>query len=222
MAFEKVVLPTYSKTEEILNSVSHGLGIPLGVLFMLFGIWHSTSTNGAVAAIVFGVATIIMYSSSTLYHCLKPGTAKKAFRLIDHSAIFIMITGTASAINIMAVYPHDKVFCVITATLSIVLSIVGIALTFIDQEKYKKVQMRLYMVVGYTSVLMIYPIAKYYKGESLVPFILALVGGISYSVGVVFYKIGKKKPYFHSVFHLFVLAGTLLHFAMLYIALGKI
>ena len=222
MAFEKVVLPVYSKTEEILNSVSHGIGIPLGALFIILGIRQSTSPNGAVAAVVFGVATIIMYASSTLYHSLRPSDAKKAFRLIDHSAIFIMITGTASAINIMAVYPHSKAFSVITASLSIILSIVGIALTFIDQEKYKKVQMRLYMVVGYTSVLMIYPIAKYYKGESMVPFILAMVGGISYSVGVIFYKIGKKKPYFHSIFHLFVLAGTLLHFAMLYIALGKV
>lgn len=222
MALEKVVLPVYSKIEEILNSVSHGIGIPLGILFIILGVDRSTSANGAVAAIVFGVATIIMYMSSTLYHSLKPGTAKKAFRLIDHSAIFIMITGTASAINIMAVYPHEKVFCVISATLSIALSIIGIALTFIDQEKYIKVQMRLYMVVGFTSVLMIYPIVKHYKGESMLPFILAVVGGLSYTVGIVFYKIGKKKPYFHSIFHLFVLVGTLLHFAMIYIGLAKV
>lgn len=222
MAFEKVVLPTYSKTEEILNAVSHGLGVPMGIIFMIIGISISKTPNAVVASVVFGVATIIMYASSMLYHSLKPGTAKKAMRLIDHSAIFIMITGTASTINILAVYPHDKIFCVITATLSIVLSIVGIALTFIDQEKYKKAQMRLYMVVGYTSVLMIYPIAKYYKGESMVPFILAVVGGLAYTVGVVFYKMGKKKPYFHSIFHLFVLAGTSLHFAMIYITLGTV
>lgn len=222
MAFEKVVLPLYTKTEEILNAVSHGLGVPMGIIFMIIGISISKTPNAVVASVVFGVATIIMYASSMLYHSLKPGTAKKAMRLIDHSAIFIMITGTASTINILAVYPHDKIFCVITATLSIVLSIVGIALTFIDQEKYKKAQMRLYMVVGYTSVLMIYPIAKYYKGESMVPFILAVVGGLAYTVGVVFYKMGKKKPYFHSIFHLFVLAGTSLHFAMIYITLGTV
>ena len=222
MAFEKVVLPAYTKTEEILNSVSHGLGVPMGIAYMLLCISRSTSPNTVAASIVFGVATITLYLSSMLYHSLKPGDAKKAMRLIDHSAIFIMITGTASAINIMAVYPHNKVFCIATATLSIVLSIVGIALTFIDQEKYKKVQMILYMVVGYTSASMIYPIAKYYKGESIVPFILAVVGGMFYTVGVVFYKIGKKKKYYHSIFHLFVLAGTSCHFAMLYIALASI
>lgn len=222
MAFEKVVLPTYTKTEEILNAVSHGLGVPLGVIFMVVGIGRSTNANSVVASIVFGVATIIMYMSSMLYHSLKPGTAKKAMRLIDHSAIFIMITGTATAVNIMAVYPHDKIFCIATASLSIILSILGITLTFIDQEKYKKAQMRLYMVVGYTSALMIYPIAKYYKGESMFPFVLALVGGLSYTVGVVFYKLGKKKKYFHSIFHLFVLAGTSFHFTMIYIALGSV
>ena len=222
MAFEKVVLPTYSKTEEILNSVSHGLGVPMGIIFTIIGISRSTNANSVVASIVFGVATIIMYMSSMLYHSLKPGAAKKAMRLIDHSAIFIMITGTATAINIMAVYPYDKVFCIATASISILLSILGITLTFIDQEKYKKAQMRLYMVVGYTSASMIIPIAKYYKGESMIPFILAMVGGLSYTVGTVFYKLGKKKPYFHSIFHLFVLAGTSLHFAMIYITLGTI
>lgn len=222
MAFEKVVLPVYTKTEEILNAVSHGLGVPMGIIFMIIGISISKTPNAVVASVVFGVATIIMYASSMLYHSLKPGTAKKAMRLIDHSAIYIMITGTATAVNILAVYPHDKVFCIATAGLSILLSILGITLTFIDQEKYKKAQMRLYMIVGYTSALMIYPIAKYYKGESMVPFILAVVGGLAYTVGVVFYKIGKKKPYFHSVFHLFVLAGTSLHFAMIYITLATI
>lgn len=222
MAFEKVVLPVYSKTEEILNSVSHGIGVPLGIVFLMLGINKSTTANSVVACVVFGVSTIILYACSMLYHFLKPSTAKKAMRLIDHSAIFIMITGTATAINIMAVYPHNKIFCIITACVSIVLSIVGIALTFIDQEKYIKVQMRLYMVVGYTSVAMIYPIVKYYKDVFILPFIFALAGGIFYSIGIIFYKLGKKKKYFHSVFHLFVLAGTSCHFAMIYIGLGLI
>ncbi len=219
MALEKVVLPVYSKTEEILNSVSHGIGVPLGIIFLVLGISKSTSVNSAVGACVFGVSTIILYACSMLYHSLKPGTAKKAMRLIDHSAIFIMITGTATAINIIAVYPHNKVFCIVTASLSIILSIVGIVLTFIDQEKYHKAQMRLYMVVGYTSATMIYPIAKYYKGESAVPFVLAVLGGLFYTVGVVFYKLGKKKKYFHSIFHLFVLAGTVCHFATIYMSI---
>ena len=128
MALEKVVLPVYSKTEEILNSVSHGIGVPLGILFLVLGVSKSTTVNSAVGACVFGISTIILYLCSMLYHSLKPGLAKKAMRLIDHSAIFIMITGTATAINIIAVYPHNKVFCIVTASLSVILSIIGIVL----------------------------------------------------------------------------------------------
>lgn len=110
MALEKVVLPVYSKTEEILNSVSHGIGVLLGIAFLIIGIQKSTLGNNLAASIVFGISSIVLYTCSMLYHSLKAGTAKKAMRLIDHSAIFIMITGSATAINLMSVYPYNKVF----------------------------------------------------------------------------------------------------------------
>ncbi len=218
MTLEKVVLPVYSKTEEILNSISHGIGVPLGVVFLILGIQKSTLGNDLAAAIVFGLSTIVLYTCSMLYHSLKAGNAKKAMRLIDHSAIFIMITGSATAINLMSVYPHNKVFSVSVAVMSIALSILGIVLTFIDQEKYIKVQMRLYIVVGVASGVMAYPIYKYNEFSWLSVF-LVVGGGIVYMIGMAIYKIGKKKKYFHSVFHLFVLAGSCMHFAAIYINL---
>ena len=219
MAFENVVLPTYSKTEEILNSVSHGIGVVLGIVFLILGIQKSTVTNNVVAAIVFGVSTVVLYACSTLYHSLKAGTAKKAMRLIDHSAIFIMITGTATAINIISVYPFNKVFSISVAVLSIGLSLLGIVLTFIDQEKYMKVQMRLYIVVGFASGILAVPIFKYHEVDMLTLF-LVVFGGVMYMIGMALYKVGKKKKYFHSIFHLFVLAGTCLHFGAIYMYLS--
>ena len=219
MAFENVVLPTYSKTEEILNSVSHGIGVVLGFVFLILGIQKSTIANNVVAAIVFGVSTVVLYACSTLYHSLKAGTAKKAMRLIDHSAIFIMITGTATAINIISVYPFNKVFSVSVAALSIVLSVLGIVLTFIDQEKYMKVQMRLYIVVGFASGILAIPIFKYHEVDPVALF-LVVFGGVMYMIGMALYKVGKKKKYFHSIFHLFVLAGTCLHFGAIYMYLS--
>ena len=153
-----------------------------------------------------------------LYHSLKAGTAKKAMRLIDHSAIFIMITGSATAINLMSVYPYNKVFSVSVAVMSIALSILGIVLTFIDQEKYMKVQMRLYIIVGVAAGVMAYPIFKYNDFSWLSVF-LVVGGGIVYLIGMAIYKIGKKKKYYHSVFHLFVIAGSCMHFAAIYINL---
>ena len=218
MTFEKVVLPVYSKTEEILNSVSHGIGAVLGILFLVLGIQKGTLGNHIAGAVVFGVSTIVLYTCSMFYHSLKAGNAKKAMRLIDHSAIFIMITGTATAINIISVYPYSKVFSVSVAVMSIFLSLLGIVLTFIDQEKYMKVQMRLYIVVGVASGVMAYPIFKYNEFSWLSVF-LVVGGGIVYLIGMAIYKIGKKKKYFHSLFHLFVLAGSCMHFAAIYINL---
>lgn len=215
MAFEKVLLPTYSKTEEILNSVSHGIGILLGIVFLILGVQKSTLTNNVAGAVVFGLSAIILYTCSTLYHSLKAGTAKKAMRLIDHSAIFIMITGTATAINIISVYPHNKIFSVSVAVMSIVLSVLGIVLTFIDQEKYMKVQMNLYIIVGFDSGILGIPIYQHHE-FSLLTLILVVSGGVVYMVGMALYKVGKKKKYFHSIFHLFVIAGSCLHFAAIY------
>ena len=215
MAFEKVVLPVYSKTEEILNSVSHGIGALLGVVFLVLGLIKSTVANNTAGAVVFGVSTILLYSCSTLYHSLPKGNAKKAMRLLDHSAIFIMITGTATAINIISVYPHNKIFSVAIAAVSIILSVLGIVLTFIDQEKYMKVQMRLYIVVGVASGVMAIPIFKYNEVDPL-EFFLIVFGGIMYMIGMALYKVGKKKKYYHSVFHLFVIAGSCLHFWAIY------
>lgn len=218
MALEKVVLPVYSKTEEILNSVSHGIGVLLGIAFLIIGIQKSTLGNNLAASIVFGISSIVLYTCSMLYHSLKAGTAKKAMRLIDHSAIFIMITGSATAINLMSVYPYNKVFSVSVAVMSIALSILGIVLTFIDQEKYMKVQMRLYIIVGAAAGVMAYPIFKYNEFSWLSVF-LVVGGGIVYMIGMAIYKIGKKKKYYHSVFHLFVIAGSCMHFAAIYINL---
>ena len=218
MAFEKVVLPAYTKTEEMLNSVSHGFGAILGFAFLIIGISKSTIPNNVAGAVVFGVSAIILYTCSMLYHSLKVGTAKKAMRLIDHSAIFIMITGTATAINLITVYPYSKVFSVVVALISILFSVVGIVLTFIDQEKYMKIQMRLYIVVGFVSVALAYPIFKYNDIKPL-EFLLIVIGGVLYMIGMALYKVGKKKRYFHSIFHMFVLAGTCLHFWAIYIYL---
>ena len=215
MAFEKVVLPVYSKTEEILNSVSHGIGALLGVVFLALGLIKSTVANNTVGAVVFGVSTILLYTCSTLYHSLPKGNAKKAMRLLDHSAIFIMITGTATAINIISVYPHNKIFSVAVAAVSIILSVLGIVLTFIDQEKYMKVQMRLYIVVGVVSGVMAIPIFKYNEVDPL-EFFLVCFGGVMYMIGMALYKVGKKKKYYHSVFHLFVIVGSCLHFWAIY------
>ena len=218
MSLQNVTLPSYSKTEEILNSVSHGLGIPMGIIFCVLLLIRPVNGNEIAGSLIFVFSVIVLYSCSMLYHSLKAGTAKKVMRLIDHSAIFIMITGTILALNVIGVFPFEKFFSVSTAGISVILSVVGIILTFIDQEKYKKVQLVLYVIVGSTCLAIIYPFIKYNE-EPWSSVILLAVGAVVYLIGMALYISGKKKKYFHSVFHLFVLAGTVLHFCAIYFVL---
>ncbi|MBR3767316.1 MAG: hemolysin III family protein [Clostridia bacterium] len=218
MKLSKVNLPTYTKGEEIFNAVSHGMGVPLGILSCIFCLLKATDTNAYLGAIIFAVSVVVLYTCSTLYHSLKKSDAKKIMRLLDHSTIFILITGTSIALTVICVYPYNKILAIVMSTVSFLLSTIGTALTFIDQEKYKKVQMTLYMIVGWISAVLIYPIYKNCaNGAQIISLIIA--GGIIYTVGTAFYAVGKKKKYFHSIFHIFVLSGTLLHFFSIYAAI---
>lgn len=218
MNLSKVTLPTYSKTEEIINAASHGAGIIVGAISFILCLSKSIETNALIGNIIFSLAVIILYTCSTLYHSVTNTTTKKIMRLIDHSSIFILITGTSTAMSVICVLPHNPFFSITVSAVSIALSILGTVLTVIDQEKYKKVQLVLYLVVGWISVVLIYPIYKY-RADAITLIIITAIGGIIYTIGTVFYKLGKKKKYFHSVFHFFVLAGTLIHFSAIYMAI---
>lgn len=212
---EKVVLPKYSKTEEVLNCITHGLGIPMAIVFCVLLMVKSVSSSGTAGSLVFVLSALVLYTCSMTYHILPASLAKKAMRLVDHSVIFIMVMGTVLAVNIICVFPYNKTFSLIDAFISLSLSILGIVLTFIDQEKYKKVQLVLYVVVGATFLAILYPIIKYNDG-SLKLIIMLFVGSVVYLVGMALYIVGKKKKYFHSIFHVFVLAGTIIHFLAIY------
>lgn len=218
MKLQKVTLPIYTKGEEIFNAVSHGLGVPLGILACVLCLLKATNVNTIIGSVVFALSVVVLYTCSTLYHSLKRSDAKKVMRLLDHSTIFILITGTSIAMTVICVYPYNKTLAIVMSSLSFILSTVGTALTFIDQEKYKKVQMTLYMVVGWAAAIMIYPIYKNCANGGTIVALIA-VGGIIYTLGVIFYAMGKKRKYFHCIFHLFVLCGTVLHFAGIYTAI---
>lgn len=212
---ERVVLPKYSKTEEILNCITHGLGIPMSIVFCVLFMLKSLSSSGVAGALIFVFSALVLYSCSMTYHLLPASSAKKAMRLVDHSVIFIMVMGTVLAINVICVFPYNKAFSLVNAIISLSLSVLGIALTFIDQEKYKKLQLVLYVVVGATFLAILYPIIKYNDNAKKL-ILLLFIGSAVYLIGMALYIVGKKKQYFHSIFHVFVLAGTIIHFVAIY------
>lgn len=218
MAYEKVTLPYYTKKEEIINSTTHALGVVIGIAAMIICAQKAASLSAIIGSAVFAFSTVFLYLSSTLYHTITKEKLKKIFRLIDHSVIYALISGTIISISIIAFSGQNSLILIASVSFCFILSTTGIALTFIDHEKYKKVQMILYMVLGWGAAALAYPLYLYCKNFWTVIMLIA-VGGIVYTVGTVFYVLGKKKRYFHSIFHIFVLAGTVLHLIGIYYAL---
>lgn len=213
--FERVNLPSYTKNEEIFNSVSHGVGILFGLLSGALFLSKATDIDSRLAAVIFGLSMMVLYTASTVYHAVEPSYAKKVLRVVDHAVIYVLIEGTSIPLMLVGVMPYNRPFAIVMIALSVIIGAVGTALTYIDQERFKVAQMVLYMVLGWMCLVLIYPLWKYC--EDALPLIgLILLGGTVYTVGTVFLSLGRTTRYCHGVFHLFVLAGSLIHFLALY------
>lgn len=218
MVIENVCLPYYTKKEDRANSISHTVGVIFGAVAMIILLLKSHDISHVISSIIFGVAMIILYSGSSIYHRLPRGKAKKIARLVDHSVIFVLITGTSIPLMILDVLPYYKTLAIVCISVSVVTALLGIVLTFIDQEKYKKLQMVLYMVLGWMCIFLFYPIYKC-DPNALLLFGLLVLGGAVYTLGTIFYSIGRFKRYYHFIFHLFILGGTFTHFLAFLICL---
>jgi len=205
-------LPDYTRGEEIFNMVSHIVGGAVGIVALtLCVIFAAINGNvyGVVGSAIYGASMIILYTMSSIYHGLKPELmAKKVFQVIDHCSIFLLIAGTYTPIALSALREYNTalgwtIFGVIWGV-----AVLGITLNSIDIRAYRKFSAICYLVMGWCIVIAWKPTAQMLtKGG--IAFLLS--GGICYTIGAVFYYLLKKKRYMHSVFHLFVLFGSILH-----------
>ena len=207
------ILPNYTKGEEIANMVTHIVGGAIGVVALVLCVIFAALNNntyGVVGGSIFGAAMIVLYTISSIYHGLSPRlTAKKVFQILDHSCIFLLIAGTYTPIVLCAVREYSPwlgwtMFGVIWGFAAL-----GIALNSIDLKKYKKFSMVCYLAMGW-CIIIIADKMKYFFNTGAV--ILLVAGGVCYTIGAVLYALGKKKKYYHTVFHIFVDMGSLLHF----------
>jgi len=217
---QQVQLPDYTAAEERLNYISHGAGAALGVAALalcLVKAGFSGSGYAVAAAIVYGVSMIFLYMGSTFYHWTKPGMLKKVLRIIDHSLVFLLISGSLTPyclISLRTGYPVQAWAGLAAAWLG---SIFGIVLTAIDQEKFKAVQMILYLAIGWMVMVFIKPLRAVFSGEQTPGLVLLFAGGLLYTLGTVLYGFGKKVRFFHGIFHIFVLGGSVLIFLSIYL-----
>lgn len=198
----------YSLGEEIFSSVAHGVGsllaIAATVLLIVFAALDG-NVLAVVARSIYGATMIILYTMSTLYHSITNPGAKKVFRVIDHCSIFLLIAGTYTPICMGTLLNSDGILI-----LSIIwaAAIIGIVLNAIDLERFKNVSVAAYIVMGLLILIKIGDLVRLMPPGGLV---FLTVGGAVYILGVIFYLM-KKVKYMHSIWHLFVLGGSVMHF----------
>lgn len=199
----------YSLGEEITNAISHGIGLLLsiiGLIILLIFSIKSKDTVKILSSSIYGISLIVLYTMSTFYHALKVNKAKKAFQILDHCSIYILIAGTYSPYSLVLLEPK---FGLTIFALIWTVSIIGIVLNSISLKKYRILSQISYFFLGWLVIFVFNPLKEALEYNGLV---LLILGGIAYTVGALFYYIGRKIRYFHSIFHLFVLLGSILHY----------
>lgn len=205
------VMPVYTKGEEIFNMTSHIVGGAVGVAALVLGIVVSAIHHngyGLAGSIVYGISMIILYTMSSVYHGLRDGMAKRVMQVLDHCTIYLLIAGTYTPILLSAMRRIDPVSSWVLLGVVWALAAVAITLTAIDLKRYSVFSMACYIGMGWCILLRL-PLLIEAVGWG--GFWLILLGGVCYTIGAVLYGMGRTKKYMHSVFHLFVLAGSVLH-----------
>ena len=198
----------YSAAEEIAHTITHAVGALLSIVGLALMVAFSSSNGDVwhiVSSSIFGTALVILYSASSLYHGVRNLHAKRVLQQVDHAAIYLLIAGTYTPfllVSLRGVWGWS-LFAVIWS-----IAIAGMALEFIDARRFKKLSLWLYLGLGWIVLIAIKPMLSQVEAGGL---ILLLLGGLSYSLGVIFY-VRKKMTYHHAIWHLFVLAGSAFHF----------
>ncbi|MBQ3588352.1 MAG: hemolysin III family protein [Oscillospiraceae bacterium] len=199
----------YTTGEEIFNSVSHGvsaLGAVIGCTVMIT-LSACFGTGRAVASsIIFGLSLVTMYTMSTLYHAFPFERVKKLFRIFDHSSIPLLIAGSYTPFCLIALKDSPKGTVVVTVVW--LCAAAAIALNVINLDRFEKYTLVIYIAMGWSVLFALKDIVAALPQPG---FLLLLGGGLAYTAGIAFYKMTKVR-YMHSVWHLFVTLGSLLHF----------
>ena len=204
-------MPVYTRGEERFNMISHIVGGAIGVAALVLCIVVSAvhrNGYGVAGSIVYGVSMIVLYTMSSVYHGLHDGMAKRVMQVLDHCTIYLLIAGTYTPILLSAMRPIDPKASWMLLGVVWGLAALGITLTAIDLKKYAVFSMICYLGIGWCIVL---KIGLLIQAVGWGGFWLILMGGVCYTVGAVLYGLGRTQKYMHSVFHLFVIAGSVLH-----------
>jgi hemolysin III len=198
----------YSPREEVANAITHGIGTLLaiaGLVLLTLAGAHAGSGWTVVSGVLFGATLVLSYLSSTLYHAIPGPRIKKVLQIFDHSAILLLIAGTYTPFTLISL--HGPWGWTLFATVW-TLALIGIAFEMTSLRRHRRLLIGLYLIMGWTVITAIKPLLANLSAQG---FQLLLVGGLAYTVGVLFY-LWRWLPFNHAVWHCFVLAGSCCHF----------
>lgn len=198
----------YSAREEVANAATHGLGAVLGIAGLVILVSYAVLAGDpklVVGCAIFGSTLILTYSASALYHGIPLEAAKPVLKVIDHSAIYLLIAGTYTPFTLSVLSPAWgwSLFGVVWG-----LAAAGVIFKVFTAGRFRWLSVSLYLGMGWVAVVATKPIIETFATGGIA---LVVAGGLAYTLGVVFY-LWRSMPYHHAIWHLFVLAGSTLHF----------
>lgn len=205
---DTALLPPTTRSEETANSISHGLGLMAAIAAVPILVNSAIRAGDApfvVGASVFASSMVLLYLASTLYHSVNHEPTKRIFRLLDHSAIFVLIAGTYTPFT-LGVLRGPWGWTLLALVWS--LAMIGLAIKAIYGTRYKWATMMLYVGMGWLALIAVKPILLHVPLPGI---LLVVAGGLAYTGGLGFFA-AHRLPYHHFIWHLFVIAGTTCHF----------
>lgn len=205
-------MPDYTRGEEIFNMVSHIVGAAFGVVALVLTVVFASLNQDpwtVVGSSIYGGSMILLYTVSSVYHGLHPNMGKRVMQVLDHCSIYLLIAGTYTPIVLGPIRESSpawgwSLFGVVWGC-----AVLGIVFNAIDMKRFEKISMVLYLGMGWCVVMAAKPAILAVGLEGM---LWILLGGIVYSIGAILYGLGVKHRYMHSVFHIFVVAGSILQF----------
>lgn len=205
----KARIEAVPRREEVVNALTHGIGIAASLAGGIVLVTLSAATGNVwqiVSAVVYSLSLLLLYSTSTLYHAARSETAKRRLKVLDHCAIFVLIAGTYTPFTLVTLRGPLGwgLFIAIWG-----LALAGILFKLFFTGRLKLLSTLMYVAMGWLALIVIEPLVRAIPTSAL---IWLVAGGLSYTVGTLFYH-NRRIPYSHAIWHLFVLAGSICHFA---------
>ena len=203
----------YLIANEVLNAVTHGIAAVLSLVGFVFLLQKATSSIDYVSFTIYGICLFVLFFASTLYHSLIFTKARKIFQVFDHCSIFLLIAGTYTPFCLLRIKGALGIVLLVVIWLAAVAGIIYKSLTLTKQSSVSKMSTIIYNVMGWAVVI---ALPTLYQSIGIKGLLLLVGGGLSYSIGSLFYSM-KSKKFTHVIWHLFVILGALLMFIVVYL-----